>query len=87
LDFYGTGDLSRSPGDTSAEALAAILLDLATLAVKLDKPLTARLIPVPGLKAGDVTHFNFEYFANARVLDGGANTLKIFESDAQVNFK
>ncbi len=74
------------PGDTNAPALAALLLDLATLAVKLNKPLTARLIPIPGLKAGDMTRFNFEYFANARVLDGGASALKIFESDTHVEF-
>jgi uncharacterized protein (UPF0210 family) len=86
----GTGlDTLPLPGDTSTETLAAILLDLATLAVRLDKPLTARLLPVPGLQAGDVTHFDFEYFANARVITphGGASALKIFESDTQVNFK
>ena len=84
----GTGlDTIPLPGDTSPETLAAIQLDLATLAVRLDKPLTARLIPIPGLKAGDATHFDFEYFANARVMDGGASALKVFETDAQVNFK
>ncbi len=56
------------PGDISADALAAILLDLATLAVKLDKPLTARLLPIPGARAGDSTRFNFQWFTNARVL-------------------
>ncbi len=81
----GTGlDTVPLPGDTSADAIAAILLDLATLAVRLDKPLTARLIPIPGLKTGDTTRFDFQYFANARVLDGGAGALKIFESDTQV---
>ncbi len=84
----GTGlDTVPLPGDTSVDSIAAILLDLATLAVRLDKPLTARLIPIPGLKAGDATRFDFEYFANARVLDGGTSALKIFESNTQVNFK
>ena len=85
----GTGlDTIPLPGDTRTETLAAILLDLATLAVRLDKPLTARLIPIPELKAGDTTHFDFEYFANARVIAprGGAGALKIFESDTQVRF-
>lgn len=83
----GTGlDTIPLPGDTSASALAALLLDLATLAVRLNKPLTARLIPLPGLKAGDMTRFNFEYFENARVLDGGMSALKVFESDTQVEF-
>jgi uncharacterized protein (UPF0210 family) len=84
----GTGlDTIPLPGDTSPETLAAILLDLATLAVRLDKPLTARLIPIPGLQAGDATHFVFQYFANARVMPGGTSALKIFETDTQVNFK
>jgi uncharacterized protein len=83
----GTGlDTLPLPGETSVETLAAILLDLATLAVRLDKPLTARLIPIPGLDAGDLTRFNFQYFANAQVLAAGSSALKIFETDAQVNF-
>ena len=65
----GTGlDTVPLPGDTSAEALEAVLLDLAVLAQRLDKPLTARLMPIPGKKAGDPTHFDFAYFANSRVM-------------------
>jgi uncharacterized protein len=56
------------PGDTSADELAGILLDVAVLAQRLDKPLTARLMPVPGKSAGDQTDFQFAYFANSRVL-------------------
>ncbi|HHJ06736.1 MAG TPA: DUF711 family protein [Anaerolineae bacterium] len=56
------------PGDTSPEQIAGLLLDVATLAVSLNKPLSARLMPVPGLKAGDITNFDFEYFANSAVL-------------------
>ncbi len=84
----GTGlDTIPLPGDTSAGAIAAILLDMATLAVKLDKPLTARLIPLAGLQAGELTRFNFQYFANARALEPRARALKFFESDTQVRFK
>ena len=36
------------PGDISRAELAAILLDMAALALAADKPLTARLMPVPG---------------------------------------
>ncbi len=57
------------PGDVSTDALAAIMLDLATLAVKLDKPLTARLLPIPDAHIGESTHFDFEWFANARIMD------------------
>jgi uncharacterized protein (UPF0210 family) len=65
----GTGlDTIPLPGDTSEEVLAAILLDVAALATRLDKPLTARLMPLPGLQAGDATNFDFPYFANSRVM-------------------
>jgi uncharacterized protein (UPF0210 family) len=56
------------PGDVEPEVLAAILLDLAGLAARLDKPLTARLMPLPGLKAGDPVSFDFSYFADSRVM-------------------
>jgi hypothetical protein len=84
----GTGlDTIPLPGDTPTDALAAILLDLATLAVKLDKPLTGRLMPIPGLRAGDMTQFDFEYFANARVLETrSSRPLRVLE-DRQVEFK
>jgi len=66
----GTGlDTVPLPGDVSEDELAGILLDVAALALRLDKPLTARLMPIPGAKAGDLTAFDFEYFANGRVLD------------------
>ena len=65
----GTGlDTLPLPGDTSVEQIQAILLDLAALALRLNKPLTARLLPIPGKQAGDPTGFNFEYFANSKVL-------------------
>ena len=66
----GTGlDTVPLPGDASEAELAGILLDMATLAVRLGKPLTARLMPIPGARAGDITQFDFDYFANGRVLD------------------
>ena len=65
----GTGlDTIPLPGDTSSEQLTAVLLDLACLSTRLAKPLTARLMPIPGKKAGDPTGFDFAYFANSRVL-------------------
>ena len=69
----GTGlDTVPLPGDTPADALAAILLDVAALALRLDKPLSARLMPIPGRRAGDAVTFDFPYFAPSRVLAAGA---------------
>jgi uncharacterized protein (UPF0210 family) len=65
----GTGlDTIPLPGDTTPAQLSAVLLDLASLSTRLGKPLTARLMPIPGKKAGDQTDFNFSYFANSRVM-------------------
>jgi uncharacterized protein (UPF0210 family) len=77
----GTGlDTVPLPGDVSEEELASILLDVAALALRLDKPLTARLMPIPGARAGDITEFDFAYFANGRVLDvKGLGSRKLFE--------
>ena len=65
----GTGlDTVPLPGDVTVGQLQAILLDLAALAQRLEKPLTARLMPIPGKAAGEDTGFDFAYFANSRVL-------------------
>jgi hypothetical protein len=73
----GTGlDTVPLPGDTTAEQIAALLLDLSALAVRLDKPLTARLMPVPGKKAGDATNFDFGFFANSKVMSLDAEPLR-----------
>ena len=42
--------------------------DLAALALSTGKPLTARLMPIPGLAAGEKVAFDFEYFADSRVI-------------------
>lgn len=56
------------PGDIADDVLAGILLDVAALATRLRKPLTARLMPLPGKAAGDDVHFDFPYFAGSRVM-------------------
>jgi uncharacterized protein (UPF0210 family) len=83
----GTGlDTVPLPGDVGVEELAAILLDMATLALVADKPLTARLMPIPGKQAGDVTDFEFEYFANGRILGTRAcGGRRIFEDNRFVS--
>jgi uncharacterized protein len=53
------------PGDVSEEYLARILGDVATLAYKWQKPLAARLIPIPGRKAGEQTDLHDSRMANA----------------------
>ena len=45
-------------GDTTEEAIARIVGDVATLAFKWNKPLAARLLPAPGKKVGEMTEFS-----------------------------
>ncbi len=72
----GTGlDTVPLPGEITSGQVAAILLDIAALATRLNKQLTARLMPVPGKRAGEMTEFTFEYFANGRIMEPYAQPL------------
>jgi uncharacterized protein len=54
----GTGlDTIPLPGDVSLEQMERIYSDVASLAAKWNKPLSARLQPIPGRKPGDRTAF------------------------------
>ncbi|MEW6028095.1 MAG: DUF711 family protein [Chloroflexota bacterium] len=83
----GTGlDTVPLPWDTTVEQLTPLLLDLSALALRLNKPLTARLMPVPGRKAGDDTTFDFGFFANSKVMSLEAEKLGgAFSGDAVIS--
>jgi len=53
------------PGDVTEEQLARMIGDVASLAVKWHKPLTARLQPVAGKRAGERTDFQDPFMVNA----------------------
>jgi len=57
------------PGDITVEKIETILLDVASLAIKLNKPLSARLLPVPGKKAGEMTDFVSPYLVNCKIME------------------
>jgi uncharacterized protein (UPF0210 family) len=62
----GTGlDTIPLPGDITEEQLARMIGDMAALAVKWHKPLTARLQPVAGKRAGERSEFDDPYLVNA----------------------
>lgn len=54
--------------DALLDATAAVLLDTAGLAFRLDKPLSARLLPVPGGAPGQRTLFDSPYLLNCATL-------------------
>ena len=65
----GTGlDTVPLPGDVDAASIVATLLDLGAIALRHRKPLTARLMPMPGRQAGEALDFDFPFFANGRVM-------------------
>jgi uncharacterized protein (UPF0210 family) len=55
------------PGDISLPELEHIIGDMASLAVKWHKPLSARLLPVAGKKPGDLTEFSSPYLVNIHI--------------------
>ncbi|MCZ6679871.1 MAG: DUF711 family protein [Candidatus Poribacteria bacterium] len=65
----GTGlDTIPIPGDASVDQISATLTDVASLSIRWRKPLSARLFPVPGLAAGELTRFNSPYLTNTTVV-------------------
>ncbi len=56
------------PGDTPVDKICALMRDTGTMAYRLNKPLTVRLFPVPGLSAGDMTVFESDDLCNCVVL-------------------
>ena len=65
----GTGlDTIPLPGDVSEKKLYALLLDIASLSITLNKPLSARLMPIPNKKVGEMTDYRFEYFVNSKIM-------------------
>jgi uncharacterized protein (UPF0210 family) len=64
----GTGlDAVPLPGDATDGEIGALLMDLATLAVRLRKPLSARLMKVASARRGDWTTFSSPMVVNTRV--------------------
>jgi len=69
----GTGlDTVPIPGDTPVATVAALLEEVALLAKRWNKPLSARLFLVPGKKAGDEVKWDRPHLVKSyRVMDPG----------------
>lgn len=61
-------DVVPLPGDSSPEALELLIGDVAALSAKYKKPLSARLFPIPGKKAGDAVTFDNEFLTDSVVM-------------------
>ena len=64
----GTGlDTVPLPGDITVEQIERIFEDVASLATKWNKPLSARLLPMMGKKPGDRTDLDSQVLFNTTV--------------------
>jgi uncharacterized protein len=55
------------PGDVPEQVIESIVADMASLSFKWHKPLSARLLPAPGRKVGEMTDFPSQYLVNIRI--------------------
>jgi uncharacterized protein (UPF0210 family) len=57
------------PGNVDVDSLTSLILDVAALAGRWNKPLSCRVFPVPGKVAGEMTTFDSPYMCNSRIFD------------------
>jgi uncharacterized protein (UPF0210 family) len=75
-------DIIPIPGNTSPDEIGAVFLDMAALAISVGKPISARLMPMPGLAVGEKVSFDSELLASSRVLPvKNLGAQKLFEQN------
>ena len=60
-------DMLPVPGNISNTELTSIMLDVAAKASWLDKPLGARILPIPNKTSADFTSFEHDFFVNVKI--------------------
>ena len=60
-------DMIPLPGNIKTEIISSIIVDVFALAMKLNKPLGVRLLPIPGKEVGDKTNFNHDFICNSKI--------------------
>jgi uncharacterized protein len=76
-------DMIPVPGLSFPEEISAVMLDVAALSCALDKPLGARLLPIPGAHVNELTELNLDFLCDSRVLGLTANDRRL-ESETQL---
>ena len=62
-------DMIPLPGDVFDEEIASIILDIASLAISLNKPLGVRLLPIRGKRVNEMTEFNYDFLVDTRIFE------------------
>jgi uncharacterized protein (UPF0210 family) len=73
-------DMVPVPGLSFPEEMSAVMLDVAAISCALDKPLGARLLPIPGARVNEVTNLNLDFLCDSRVLGLTANEHRLESS-------
>lgn len=79
-------DMVPVPGTMFAEDLTGLVLDIATLAVRLKKPLGVRVLPVPNKAVNEYTELNLDFLCDSRVMDPGISCSKPLLSGAAFRY-
>ena len=81
-------DMIPLPGDVSEKEISSIILDMSSLALMLDKPLIARLVPIPNKKSGELTNFDYHFFHNTKIMNSRKMSLQknIFKNNSEFEF-
>lgn len=61
-------DMLPIEGNTRVDAIAALYRDVSALSRKQNKPLGVRVLPIPGGRINESTHFNHDFLFNCRIL-------------------
>lgn len=69
-------DMVPVPGTMFTEDVTGLILDIATLAVRLRKPLGVRLLPIPNRVVNEYTQLNLDFLCDSRVMDPGISASK-----------
>ena len=81
-------DMIPLPGDVSEKEISSIILDMSSLALMLDKPLIARLVPIPNKKSGELTNFDYHFFHNTKIMNSRKMSLQknILKNNSEFEF-
>lgn len=60
-------DMVPLPDITSKEEIASMILDVATTAIKIDKPLGVRVLPIPDKNISDTTNLKLDFLTNTNI--------------------
>ena len=62
-------DMVPIPGNFLIEDLGSIVIDVATIAIRHQKPLGIRALPIPNKYVNEFTEFDSDFLTNTRVMD------------------